>query len=316
MDNPTKPSVGKRFQRKIHEELKAKQADIEARRIAAAEHRRRKEVGNIPGLEIPDNKCSGKKIETSIQPAPKSHVKNWSDLPEIDTRHMDSMPMKPTSLPSPPLSGIIPGSRSQPESTNGCPESESEIISQLQAELGRQRTRIERLEENLKSKEQEVDHLSAERDQVEKEQLEAIAHNDKDTVANLDEQVSQLLRLVGDARKERRELEQEADSARRRVRELENEVEERRSSEQALRRQLDEVRCEKVGLVDEIEVLKSPRSLESTIGSTVPPTNNKAKRVFSNRGGPRAEKTRYFSVPRGERFTTVALCKGVANSLV
>ena len=310
MDDSEKLSVGKRFQRKILEELKAKQADIEARKIAPEE-----EVGNISGLEISANKCSGKNMAAPIQPTYKKREKDRCDLPEIDTRYMASMPMKPTSLPSPPLSGIIPIPRSQSESKYSSPQSESELISQLQAELGRQRSRIERLEHNLGLKGQEVDHLLGERDKAEKEQLEAIGHNiDKKVIADLNERVSHLIQLVEDARQKRRELEKEVDKARRRERELENEVEERRSREHELRRQLDEVRSEKVGLMDEIEVLKSPRSPESIPGSDSLQNGNKAKRAPSSRGGLKVENRRYFSVPRGERFTTVALCKGVVNS--
>ena len=314
MDEQRKLSVGRRFQRKINEELKAKEADIEARRVTAAEHIRREEIGSISGLEIPDNKCSGNNMQTSIQPNHKKHVKKWSDLPEIDTRHMDSIPRKPTPLPSPPLSGIIPVPQSRSEYKHSSPQSESKLMSQLQAELGHQRNRIERLERNLESKEQEVNLLSAERDKVEKEQIEAICHGDKERIANLNETVSHLLRLLDDARQKRRELEKEVDDARRRVRELENEVDERRSLEQDLRRQLDEVKCEKVGLIDEIGVLKNSRSPESVPDSHFSKNVNKAKKAYSSRSGLRAEKTRYFSVPRGERFTTVALCKGVVNS--
>ena len=301
-DKPERLSLSERFQQKIDEDQRAKQADIEAQRNAAAEQRQRDDLRTLTGLEIPVNRSSSNHKETIIHPIGRKNVKNWSDLPELDTRHMTSLSAKQNPLPSPPLSGISQFPPSKPKSRYPYGRSESELITELQAELGCQKNYIERLEVDLKSVKQEVQRLRTERDQVQQEHLEAIRHNEKEVAANLNEQVAKLVQLVEDARK--------------RERQLEIEVDEGRSQERDLMHQLDEIRRQNVRLIDEIEVLKSPRSPKSPPSSCSRSKDKKAKRASSSRGGSRPEKTRYeFSVRRGERFSTAALCKGFVNSL-
>lgn len=308
-DDPERLSLGKRFQQKIDEERRAKQAGIEAQknataeqRNAAAKRRLRDDLPTLPGPDIPVNRSPSNHKETIIHPIERKNEKNRSDLPELDMGHMASPSVKQNSLPSPPLSGTSQFPPSKPGSRYPHDRSESELIPQLQAELGWQKDYIKRLEVDLKSVKHEVRRLRTERDQVQQERLEAIRHNEKKVAADLNEQVAQLVRLVEDARK--------------RERELEIEVDEGRSRERDLTHQFDEMKRENVRLVGEIEVLRSPKSPESPPSSDSRPKDKKAKRASSSRGGSRPEKTRFeFSVRRGERFSTAALCKGFVNSL-
>ena len=301
MDDPSNLPLSKRFERKITEEIRSKQADIEARKSEAAEDRRRHDLQTISGLELTTIRRSSNKEETGSQSTQRRNAKNQSDLPELDTRHTAPLPVKPGSLPSPPLSGISQVPPSKPESRYTRPRSESELISQLQAELSHQQNYSERLEKDLASTKHRLERLRAEYDEAEQEHLEAIRQNDKEPTANLDERVSQLARMVEDARK--------------RVRELENEVDEGRSRVRDLRDQLDEARREKVGLMHEIQILKSPRSPESTPGFDSHPKDIKAKRAPSGRGGSKREKKKHeFSVRKGERHSSATLFTSVVKS--
>ncbi len=305
MDDPEALSISRRYQRKIAEELKAKQAEVEDKKYAEAEERRRYDLRTLSGLELTTNTHSSTKTETISRPTQSKNVKDRSNLPELDTRDMASLSMAPKPLPSPPFSDINHVPPSKPESRYTRPRNESELISQLQTELCSQQNHIDRLKEDLESTKHEVKRLRSERARVELAHLEAIQHNDKEAVANLEEQVSRLVRLV--------------ESTRKRERELEDEVDEGRSRERNLRQQLEEMRREKVGLMDEIQILKSPRSLVESPRILEPPpsyeSRPKSRRASSSRGESRPERKKYeFSVRKGERRSSATLFTSVVSS--
>ena len=287
-----------RFQQKITEESNAKKANVEAQKLAAAEDRRRHDLRVISGLELTVDERSSGKTEPDPQHSKYKRDKNRRDLPELDTRHIAPIPLRPAPLPSPPHSSISQVRSSHSEDRCTSPQTESKLVLQLQADLGHQRTHIERLEKDLESTKYEVSQLRTEREKIQQEHLEAIRRNEKEVAVDLKEQVAQLVQLLEDTRK--------------RERSLENEVDEGRSRERLLTRQLDESRREQVALTNEMEALKSART---PVTSDSPPKDNRARRTSSSRGGSKQEKTKFeFSVRKGERHSSAVLLKSAIQS--
>lgn len=302
MEYPKALSVGKRFQKKIAQELSTKQAEVEAQKSAAAEDRRRHDLRILSGLEPIAHEPPANRTEITSQRKQSKDVKDRTDLPELDTRHTASLSIRPEPLPSPPLSGVGQVPPTKLGSRYGDPKSESELIMQLQIDISYQQDHIEKLKEDLQSTRQEVRHLRSERDKVELEQHQAIQQNDKEIITKLEEQVSRLERQI--------------EKTRQKVRDLENNVEEGESREWDLRQQLSKVRRENSGLVSEIELLKMPRSPETLPSSKSPPQGSKARRSSSSRGMTKPGKTKYeFSVPKGERRSSATLLKSAISSL-
>lgn len=300
MEYPKTLSVGRRFQHKIAEELSAKQAEVEAQKVAAAEQRKRHDLRILSGLEITANERSSDKTATTSQSTQSKSVKDGSDLPELDTRHVASLSIKPEPLPSPPFSGVgqVPERKLGSRCTSAW--SESELLLQLQADISCQQDHIEKLKEDLQSTKHKVRLLRSERDKAEQEYDQAIQHNGKHVIAK-EEQVSRLERLI--------------EKTREKARDLENKIEEGESREWDLRQQLNKSRRENAGLISEIENLKCPRSPDASPSSERRPQRNKARRSSSSRGGSMPGKTKYeFSVPKGERRTSATLLKSAISS--
>ena len=289
--------LSQRYQEKIAEEESAKQADADARKSAAREQRQR--IG-VLALEPDFNKCLNDNIEHTNHPTTLQHRRKPSDLPEVDTRRMPSLPVRPAPFPSPPISSISPIQSRQHESRYASPGRENALISQLQSDLGCHKTHVEKLEKDLLSTKNEIKILRDERDALRQAHIEAIRKNDREQITNLKEQISH--------------LSQELDDSRKRERTLEDEVDEGRSRERDLRDQLNALKRERVDLTHEIDPPRSPRSPMVWSCPESRPPENEARQTISSRRGPKLEKKYEFRVGKGRRCSSATLVKSYIQS--
>jgi len=248
---PRRPSVTTRFELKIAEEARAKEAKARAQKLLD-EQRRRADLEDLPGLKVRQEDFVNGYPERSHR-AETARSRRWREDTdkEVVVPWQSSWP-DPQPCAAPPIPiyqesvhEISPASREPLTGRQDLP-TDNLAIQKLQADLDRERSHVRKLEHDLRSTAQQVELLRAERDEAACQHRQAVYADAKAEAARLEAQVVELKRLCEDSVQEKRRLE--------------DEIERGRSRELELNRQLENARREKRQLEDEIELDRGRRT--------------------------------------------------------
>lgn len=240
--------VATEYTRRIAEEAKAKEAERRAQK-AAEEEERRREVAGLSGLR--STKC-----HIVVEPLEQVHlpVKAEQKVYELEA------PGSPTSPASVSLESYHTATPSTDEIDSETHQSHAndDTARGLRADLGRERSRIEKLEQEIRQAKHEIASLSSQREADQRQYIQAVRAQDYEHAAELQTHLEALHHQLETAWADRRKLE--------------NNLEEGRSREEVLRRQLRDAR-------DEAQQLEEQRGTERKLKSS-----RDVKGSMSNKG--------------------------------
>ena len=239
----TSDPVATEYTRRIAEEARAKEIERTAQR-AEKEEARRREVAGLPALRSPKHHIEVEPFEQFRQPA-----RVEEKIFELDAL---GSPIRPVSGP-PPSYHTIPSSTDEIEPEQYQSRAGSDAIQGLHADLERERSQIQRLEQDVRQAKQEIASLSSQREADQLQYLEALRAQDYGYAAQLHNHLQALHHQLETAWADRRKLE--------------NDLEEGRSREEVLRRQLRKARGETQKLEDQLGAEMKRRSSRDVNGT-------------------------------------------------
>ncbi|MCJ1249580.1 hypothetical protein MMC30_006806 [Trapelia coarctata] len=224
----TSDPVATEYTRRIAEEARAKEAERQAQR-AAEEQARRREVAGLPALRSPKHHVEVEPLEQFRQQA-----RVEEKVHELEAFGSSSSP----TSGSPPSYHTTSSSTDEISSEQCHSSSGNDAIQGLRADLERERSQIQRLEEEVRQAKHEIASLTSQREADQIEYIQALRAQNYGYAAELHNHLQALHHQLESAWADRRKLE--------------NDLEEGRSREEVLRRQLRDARSEAKKLEDQI----------------------------------------------------------------
>ncbi|MCJ1456327.1 hypothetical protein MMC28_006688 [Mycoblastus sanguinarius] len=235
-------------------------------------------------LDPPMRRASGNGRKASRQSPPTLNgIKRDGLLPEA-VRFSNL----PEPLPTPPPSAT------GGESSNS--DSDDDTIVDLEAQVGRQRAKIQRLETDLESERQSRRDLQTEYNRLVDAQLQASVKNEQDSVDKLLAQIENIHRLIKQIRENEKDLQNQLDEKESELRDMRRQLSEARhtitemesNSEKARRSDVEEGRRANDGksgqtCVENDDVPKRTKDVKST---------KKSQKQVKGKGGYQYELTR------------------------
>lgn len=262
--------VAAEYTRRIAEEAKAKEVERRAQR-AAEEEARRREVAGLPALRSPKHYIEVEPLEQSRQPA-----RVEEKVFELEAL---GSPTRPVSGPPPSYHTTSP-STDEIESETFQSRTGSDAIQGLRADLEREKSQIQRLEQDVRHAKHEIATLSSQREADQIQYIQALRVQDYGYAAELQTHLQALHHQLETAWADRRKLE--------------NDLEEGRSREEVLRRQLRDARVEAQKLEEQLGTemkRKSSREVKGTQGNRS--KGRKAVRQISSKHDKHAIRVEY-----------------------
>lgn len=278
--------VATEYTRRIAEEAKAKEAERRARK-AAEEEERRREVAGLSGLR------STTKCHIVVEPLEQVHlpVKAEQKVYELEA------PGSPTSPASVSLESYHTATPSTAEiDSEECQShTDNDTVRGLRADLGRERSRIQKLRQESRQAKHEIANLSSQREADQRQYIQALRAQDYEQAAELQTHLEALHHQLETAWADRRKLE--------------NNLEEGRSREEVLRRQLRDARDEAQQLEEQRGTERKPKSSRDVKGSmTNKGKERKAVRKISSKQDRQAIRVEYAEYEIHPKVAESACC--------